>query len=246
MPSYLNLLDARTVILSRGRSDTITTHRLMPYATLVVPESEYEDYVHIGLEIVTVPDEIIGLGPLRNWVLDHFKEKIIIMADDDITHVWVNCRKTGVKIKDPEQIEQILYSAAQCAEDLGTSCFGFSQVWDVRKYKATEPFDLCGWVGGVIGVIGRDIRFLEHKFKVDVDFCLRTLLKKRILWKDNRFSFVQGRDKNKGGNSLFRTSAEVEKEIAYLEHRWGKYFKRRLSKAGEITNIRVQRRQNLS
>lgn len=217
----------------------------MPFATLLVPESEKELYEHTGLEINTVPDEIIGLGPLRNWVLDNYKEHVIIMADDDISHVWVNSRKKGVKITDPETIFQLLVNTAQCAVDLRTSCFGFSQVWDVRKYNATEPFDLAGWVGGVIGVVGRDIRFVDHMFKVDVDFCLRVLMKDRILWKDNRFSFVQKRDKNLGGNSLFRTSERVEKELTYLEHRWGKYFKRRLSKAGEITNIRVKRKNDL-
>lgn len=217
----------------------------MPFATLLVPESEKELYEHTGLEINTVPDEIIGLGPLRNWVLDNYKEHVIIMADDDISHVWVNSRKKGVKITDPETIFQLLVNTAQCAVDLRTSCFGFSQVWDVRKYNATEPFDLAGWVGGVIGVVGRDIRFVDHMFKVDVDFCLRVLMKDRILWKDNRFSFVQKRDKNLGGNSLFRTSERIEKELTYLEHRWGKYFKRRLSKAGEITNIRVKRKNDL-
>lgn len=217
----------------------------MPFATLLVPESEKELYEHTGLEINTVPDEIIGLGPLRNWVLDNYKEHVIIMADDDISHVWVNSRKKGVKITDPETIFQLLVNTAQCAVDLRTSCFGFSQVWDVRKYNATEPFDLAGWVGGVIGVVGRDIRFVDHMFKVDVDFCLRVLMKDRILWKDNRFSFVQKRDKNLGGNSLFRTSERVEKELTYLEHRWGKYFKRRLSKSGEITNIRVKRKNDL-
>lgn len=217
----------------------------MPFATLLVPESEKELYEHTGLEINTVPDEIIGLGPLRNWVLDNYKEHVIIMADDDISHVWVNSRKKGVKITDPETIFQLLVNTAQCAVDLRTSCFGFSQVWDVRKYNATEPFDLAGWVGGVIGVVGRDIRFVNHMFKVDVDFCLRVLMKDRILWKDNRFSFVQKRDKNLGGNSLFRTSERVEKELTYLEHRWGKYFKRRLSKSGEITNIRVKRKNDL-
>lgn len=217
----------------------------MPFATLLVPESEKELYEHTGLEINTVPDEIIGLGPLRNWVLDNYKEHVIIMADDDISHVWVNSRKKGVKITDPETIFQLLVNTAQCAVDLRTSCFGFSQVWDVRKYNATEPFDLAGWVGGVIGVVGRDIRFVDHMFKVDVDFCLRVLMKDRILWKDNRFSFVQKRDKNLGGNSLFRTSERIEKELTYLEHRWGKYFKRRLSKSGEITNIRVKRKNDL-
>lgn len=244
--NYLNSLDIKILILSRGRSETITTHKILPFATLCVPKSEYDNYYHTGLDIVTVPDEIKGLGYLRNWVLEHFKEEIIVMADDDISHLWLNSRKRGVRISDPETILQIIYNTAQCAKDLGTSCFGFSQAWDVRKYDATQPFQLDSWVGGVVGVVGRDIKFLEHMFKVDIDFCLRTLMKDRIIWRDNRYAFVQERDRNKGGNSLYRTADAVEKELTYLEHRWGKYFKRRISKAGEITNVKVERKNQLS
>lgn len=234
------------MILSRGRSETITTHKILPSATLLVPESEYDEYYWTGLDIETVPDDVQGLGFLRNWVLENYKEEIIVMADDDISHLWINSRKRGVRINDPETILQIIFNTAQCAKDIGTSCFGFSQAWDVRKYDATQPFQLDTWVGGVLGVIGRDISFVNQKFKVDIDFCLRTLMKDRIIWRDNRFAFVQERDTNRGGNSLYRTAEAVERELMYLESKWGKYFKRRLTKAGEITNVKVERKNNLT
>ena len=37
-------LSLRHVIMSRGRSRTMTTHKLFPAATLVVPKSEEEAY----------------------------------------------------------------------------------------------------------------------------------------------------------------------------------------------------------
>ena len=39
---YLTGLTIRHVIMSRGRSDWVTTHKLVPHATLVVPENELE------------------------------------------------------------------------------------------------------------------------------------------------------------------------------------------------------------
>ena len=151
----------RVLILSRGRSKIITTHRLMPFATLCVPESEVEEYKWTGNEIEPVPDDIVGLGPLRNWCLEHFDEECIIMADDDIKKVWVNVGKEGRAIYSPEIIQQILFNTAEVAYDVGARCFGFAQFWDVRKYK--QPFSLADWVGGVIGVIGKDIKFDETK-----------------------------------------------------------------------------------
>ena len=75
----------RYLILSRGRSNAIISHILFPFADVVVPESEKEDYQKkIKNNIITTPDNIKGLSSLRNYVLDNFEEKIIIMIDDDI------------------------------------------------------------------------------------------------------------------------------------------------------------------
>ena len=63
----------------------MTSHKLFPNATLLVPESELEQYTHIPLEKATVPDSVMGISSLRNWVLRHFKEEAIIMLDDDIS-----------------------------------------------------------------------------------------------------------------------------------------------------------------
>ena len=62
----LRPLSLRLVILSRSRSRTMTSHRLFPKATLLVPESELEQYAHIPLEKATVPDAIMGISSLRN------------------------------------------------------------------------------------------------------------------------------------------------------------------------------------
>lgn len=165
------------------------------------------------------------------------------MADDDIKYLYCVTGKRIRVIKDTETIYQVIFQAARCAKDLGTAAFGFNQAWDVRKYKPVEPFSLAGWAGGVIGVIGREIRFMEdQKFRVDVDFFLENLLQKRVIWKDERFSFYQVREKNTGGNSKFRTTKGLEKEIRKLKNKWGKYFSYRTTKMGENTNIKVARK----
>ena len=54
-------LSLRLVIMSRSRPRAITSHRLFPTATLVVPESELADYAPVPLEKVTIPDEVTGV-----------------------------------------------------------------------------------------------------------------------------------------------------------------------------------------
>lgn len=209
-----------------------------------MPSNEVEQYQHTGLPIDTIPPEIVGLGPVRNWVLDNYQEETIVMIDDDITNLWCTCRESGYAVKDPDAIDALLRSTALLAKDLGTSCFGYQQAWDVRKYRPSQPFSFTSWVGGVIGVIGRKYRFMENqKFKVDIDYCLQVLQGDRVVLRENRYSFVQVRNMNTGGNSKYRTKEAVEIEFNRLKRKWGKYIKVRFTKSGETTTIHVDRKQ---
>lgn len=242
--SWLTSSDVKFIIISRGRSKTIKSHLLFPYATLVVPESQVEEYKYLNMDIEPCPDEVKGLSLLRNWCVQHFKEKVVIMIDDDIIHCCRVDRCTYCVNDNPEDVRLMVLGAAQCAVDIGTTVFGFAQSQDVRKYVPCEPFSLTGWVGGVIGVIGKESSFIDNKFKVDVDFCLEALLHQRVIWKENRVAFVQIRDRNTGGNSAYRTKEEVDAEKKKLIEKWGKYIKFRETPSGEVVSVRVRRRES--
>lgn len=234
------------LILSRKRSDTISSHKLFPNAVLVCVESEKEAYKHTGLDIECIPEEISGLGNIRNWCLKKFSEETILMVDDDVRYLYCIAHEKGFKITDTEYIYQVVMNTAICAKDSGTALFGFNQNWDVRKHRENEPFSLNSWVGGVVGIIGRDIWFDEtNKLKVDIDFSLQVLLKKRFVWVENRFSFVQSRNNNIGGNAFLRTEKRHKAEIEYLKKKWGKYLDIKQSKAGEKVSIKVKRQQRI-
>lgn len=217
----------RVLILSRGRSDSVTTVDLLPdYIELLVPESEKELYeAKYKNPVLTIPDAMIGLGAVRNWVLDNFTEETIIMIDDDVTHVYRLTGTNARQVKDKEEVMQIIINTAVMAKDAGVHCFGYSQT-DIRKYSACEPFKLTGWVGCLMGVIGRKYRFRDDKYKVDIDYCLKNMLVDRILWIDARYYFAQNRDNNTGGNSIFRTQEEFEKSVETLVEKWTPWLKR--------------------
>lgn len=214
----------RIVILSRSRVKTITTHKLLPdWVEVVVPQGQKEAYkAQIPNDIITTPDDIIGLGRLRNWCLDAFSEETVIMIDDDITHAYALTQKKARNLR-PNELAEVLINTAVMAKDADCAVFGFNQT-DIRKYSGCEPFKLCTWVGGIIGVIGRGHRFKDDKFKVDIDFCLQSLLAERIIWVDNRYYFLQKRDNNLGGNSEFRTAEGFRASVDSLKAKWGKYI----------------------
>ena len=219
----------RKVILSRGRHESINTHNLLSKFDLVVPESELLEYkmvVENAENIVGIPDDIHGLGSVRNWVLDHYEDEIVVMFDDDIKHFISVLNLSPVNITKPEMIDQIINNIAVCCMDAGLSLFGLSQFGDVRKYEHTQPFLLNSWTGTIVGIIGRKHRFTEiNKLKVDADFTLQKLLDDRIVWIDARYTFSCVRDSNKGGNSLYRSQARIDKEVDFLKRKWKDHIK---------------------
>lgn len=246
MKNLLKDLGIKIVILSRGRADIITTTNILPeWVDVVVPQSQKEEYEkHIKNPIITTPDDVIGLGVLRNWCIDNFEEETVIMVDDDIFVCYCISGYRARRVKHDKLIE-IIVNTAIMAKDAGVGVFGFTQS-DIRKFNGTEPFTLCSWVGGVIGVIGKETRFRNDKFKVDIDFCLQHLLTDRFILVDNRYYFAQYRDNNKGGNSEFRSKDSYEQSTKSLKDKWGKYVQIRHGKGSQISiKLNVPRKQNI-
>ena len=231
--------------MSRSRIETAKTMRLLPeWVEVLVPESEKPGYEEkYSNPILTVPDEIEGLGMLRNWVLDNFTEETVIMIDDDINYFYCLTDENARQVEQEEFI-QVLINTAVMANDAGAHVFGFFQT-DIRKYKGYDPFSLNGWVGCIIGVNGRKYRFRDDYFKVDIDFCLQCLLIDRFIWMDNRYYALQSRDNNTGGNSKFRTEDKYNESIDSLFRKWGKCLKLRLTRSQKCIHITTSRRQSL-
>ena len=212
---------------------------------MLVPEAEKDAYkAQIKNPILTTPNEVKGLGRLRNWVLDNFDDETIIMVDDDITTMYCLTGEKTDRISDPNAVVQILINDAIMARDLGVHVFGFNQT-DIRKFNGCEPFGLCGWVGCVIGVIGREYKFRDDAFKVDIDMCLQNLLVDRIIWIDYRYTFPQQRDNNTGGNSIFRTKELFDKSVESLKKKWGSAIRLSNHKGQIHIQTNVGRKQNV-
>lgn len=246
----LTPLSLRLVIMSRGRAQTMTSHRLFPTATILVPESERPLYACIALDgepiaprIETIPDDVRGISAVRNWIVRHFPEEALVMIDDDIKAcvalVSLRCRKLL-----PEEIVAMITNTAHCAAGAGARLFGWHQRSDPKLLQRNDPFGLHHWVGGVVGVIGKEPRWDELlRCKCDIDACLTEFMERRIVWQDARFCFVQERDKNLGGNSLFRSEDRIAIEKRHLKRKWKGHIQFENYKSQERVAIDVQRRQ---
>lgn len=241
----MNTQSLKKIIISKGRSKLITTHKIINYDCVVLIESEYQKYLEgndIPREkILVVKNRVVGLGVVRNYILDYFKENIVIF-DDDIIEIKCLLDNRYLLITDKDKIDDIITNCWLNCVESGAKVFGFNQMSDVRKYNELLPFVFNKNIGCVIGMIDNKIRFDEvNKMRVDIDYCLKQLLVNRILWRDNRYVFCQNRFRGQGGNNIYKTKTNVKLEIDYLKNKWGKYIQPVKSKINIGITVNVER-----
>lgn len=218
----------KIVIPSKGRAGILyeRAFKLFPEALVCVGESDVADYSKVTKNLLVHPDDVTGIGPLRQWILDNVEDEIVVQVDDDVHSLYSLTGFSKKTLDTPRIAARVIATTALCAQDSGARVFGFNQTWDVRKFMPFKPFLLNSWTGGVIGVIGKSLRFDTFlKLRADIDFCLQSLMKDRFVWIENRYSFVHKRWAGSGGNASNRSEARHKEEIEYLQRKWGKYLK---------------------
>ncbi len=234
----------KIVIPTKNRADIIGDKalRLFPDATLCVGAAEVDAYAPLSDNLLVHPDDVVGIGPLRQWVLDHVDDPCVVMVDDDVTHVYSQVGFHKLRIQDADTARCMVERMAILAADCGARVFGFNQAARPLAYANFRPFSLNTWVGGVVGIIGRELRYDTTLWlRADIDFCLQSLLRDRIVLVDGRYSFIHTRFGGSGGNAAQRSSERHEREIAYLRRKWGPYLDVVQAKGTTRLVLRVQR-----
>jgi hypothetical protein len=234
----------KIIIPTKGRADVIggKALRLFPDATLCVGADEVEAYRRLSDRLLVHPAEVVGIGPLRQWVLDHVDDPCVVMVDDDVTHVYSQVGFHKERIEDAAAAGAIVERLAILAADAGVRVFGFQQAARPLTYANFRPFSLDTWVGGVIGIIGRELRYdTRLLLRADIDFCLQSLLHDRIVLVDGRYSFIHTRFAGGGGNARQRSAERHAREIAYLKRKWRPYLAEVQAKGTVRLVVRVKR-----
>lgn len=78
-------MSCKIVIPSHKRHDRVFAKKLVNDPIICVAECQADLYRQFNpdCEIVTHPDDVVGLIPKRNWMAKYFKE--LFMLDDDVT-----------------------------------------------------------------------------------------------------------------------------------------------------------------
>lgn len=221
-------------------------NELFPDALWCMSEEDAPTYAVPKSRKLIHPDSLIGLAAKRQWILDNVKGAVF-MPDDDITGTWCNVGSLGRWINGAAKIRQIIENTNECAEGFGAPVWGFNQAWDVRKYHPVDPIGLTGWVGTAIGFTSdRSLKYdTDLLSQADIDFCLRSLLKKRLIYVDKRFAFVCQRFNNAGGSAGVRSFNDYQEQVKRVVSRWGNWITYKRVKTTFKLGVSVPRRQKL-
>lgn len=246
------------VILSRKRSDTLPkqTLRLMPWATVTVDESEMDDYLKILPREQLLPHPTFPtMADLRNWLLERSKDaEFHVQVHDDLKALRCLVGWRARQYTDPAIIAAVIERTAICARDAGCGMFGFGNLQGGGAYYSPfKPFKLNRYIRNVIGYVrGHGLTWdPEMMGHYDVDVSLSSLLKHRITWRDERWTFTDAPlASNRGGFAGIRTAESLKEGRENLIGKWGAHVRfqarsDRVSKGQsrtEATVINVRRR----
>lgn len=118
-------MQLRIVIPSHKRHDRVFAKKLVNDPIICVAESQADLYRQFNpdCEIVTHPDDVVGLIPKRNWMAKHFGN--LFMLDDDVHACKSICVEKGEpsRIKDKNEITRIIFNLAEIAQMLDVHLF---------------------------------------------------------------------------------------------------------------------------
>lgn len=220
-------MGVKIVIPSHKRPDRVMPKNVVLDPIICVAESQKEEYQRYNpdCEIVTHPDNIIGLIPKRNWMAKHFGE--LFMLDDDV----FCCRRIYITegesqpIHDKEKVTGIINELYELAKLMDIHCFGYTSKTSPVMYEEDKFLRLNQCITGCsYGIIYNKNTWWNENLKLKEDFWISCYMKytERKVLTDNRYVFDQ-KDTfcNQGGLSAIRNQETERKSILYMRKSFG-------------------------
>lgn len=215
------------VIPSHKRHDKVFAKKLVLNPIICIAESQADLYRQFNpeCEIVTHPDDVIGLIPKRNWMAKHFGE--LFMIDDDVhavKNLVVEKGEPGV-IRDPEKVTEIINSLYELACMLDVHLFGFTSRISPVMYDESGFYSLSKMITGCsYGVRYNKNVWWNEEIKLKEDFWISCYMKykERRILTDLRYNFSQKSTfVNAGGLAAFRNQEEERRSILFIKKNFG-------------------------
>ncbi len=211
---------------SYKRPEKSITQTLYPFIKLVVKESEADEYINNGNDIVICPNEVQGnISRVRNWIKDNLMNDndAIIMVDDDNKGIgrWENQK---YKLFKNDELIEFCESLTILCKDFNYYSFGLNCVIDKGAYMEHTPFSTTKFIGAPFhGIIkGNECEYDEEiPLKEDYDWTLQNLKKYKGVLRCNFASYNVKQAEQKGGCSSMRNIKEEERQFSLLQKKWG-------------------------
>lgn len=211
---------------SYKRPEKSKTQILFPFVKIVVKESEADEYIKNGNDIITCPDSAQGnLCRVRNWILDTQMQNFdaIILLDDDYNNV-IRWEKQKQIVLNSDMFEETCEEIAILCKDFGYHFFGLNCVTDKGAYREHTPFSTNAYIGGPFqGFLNScKLRYSEDlNLKEDYDMTLQNLHKYNGCLRVNFLSYDVKQAKQAGGCATQRNSVEEQRQFDLLQKKWG-------------------------
>ena len=173
-------MPCKIVIPSHKRHDRVFAKKLVNDPIICVAESQADLYQQFNpeCEIVTHPDDVMGLIPKRNWMAKHFGE--LFMLDDDVhacKPIYVEKGEPS-RIKDKDKITNIIQSLFEMASMMDVHLFGFTARISPVMYDESAFLSLSKMITGCsYGVIYNKNTWWNEEIRLKEDFWISCYMK---------------------------------------------------------------------
>ena len=212
---------------SYKRPEKSITQIHFPDVQLVVRESEADEYIANGNNVVVCPDSAQGnLCRVRNWILDNLFDDAdcIVLLDDDCSRIgrW----EEQVQIKfNMGDLSEFAENMANITKDMGFHFWGLNCVTDKGAYREYTPFGTLQYIGGPFQAHLKtsEIRYDEDlPLKEDYDISLQHIHKYGGCLRVNFAHYDVKQAEQEGGCATYRNLKKEKQQFFALQKKWGK------------------------
>jgi len=229
------------IILSPSykRANICKTHKYIKNVFYVVAENEKDDYLKVHPNVISIPNKVQGnVSRVRNYILDNYNEKNIIMLDDDFNSI--GCFE-GNKLKklDEQGVYDMIQRGFVMANDLGVKLWGINIISDKGSYREYTPFNTNAMILGPFnGHLKHSVRYDERMpLKEDYDLSLQMLNKYRKTLRLNMYHYNSEQNTIKGGCAVYRSTETEKEQFDLLVSKWGSKIVKRDNRSDSKQNI---------
>lgn len=198
-----------------------------PSVKLVVKESEAQQYIDNGNDVVICPNSAQGnLCRVRNWILNNLYDDAdcIVILDDDCSYIgrWENQSKIKFNMND---LAEFCENISSITKEMDFHFWGLNCVTDKGAYREYTPFGTLQYIGGPFQAHLKtsSIRYDEHlPLKEDYDITLQHIHKYKGCLRVNFAHYQVKQAEQEGGCATYRNLDKEKEQFFLLQKKWGK------------------------